>query len=284
MRVDLYTSDRLAVPVALGLLRPAIILPPGVLEMDPEAQQAILCHELLHVRRRDWACSILEEAVRAVLWFHPLVWWLVARIHLAREQAVDQAVIGLVASRERYVEALLAVARARTRARLVPAPLLLRKGSLKKRVAEILKETTMTRRRLFFFLTVSAAALSWATVATVRRFPLEVRASELAVAGEPGKDGRSPSEKDEALMKELRQALQDPAASAEQKAQWKRQLEELQAKHQGAKPELKKAAASERLERHMKELRKALEDPAATPEQRARWKAELAELEAKARR
>ena len=69
---------------------------------------------------------------------------LIGRIQLSREQVVDQAVIRLTESRERYVEALLAVARARTRTQFIPATLFLRRTLLKKRVAEILKETTMT--------------------------------------------------------------------------------------------------------------------------------------------
>jgi beta-lactamase regulating signal transducer with metallopeptidase domain len=58
--------------------------------MSPYVQEAIACHELVHVRRRDWLREIFEEAVVAVLWFHPAVWMLIGRIRLAREQVVDE--------------------------------------------------------------------------------------------------------------------------------------------------------------------------------------------------
>ena len=78
--------------------------------MPYRAQEAIACHELTHVRRRDWAAAMIEEVVRAVFWFHPGIWWLLGQIQLAREQTVDAQVIGITASRKHYIDALLAVA------------------------------------------------------------------------------------------------------------------------------------------------------------------------------
>jgi len=78
-------------------------------------QDAILCHEILHVRRRDWLFTVVEELVRAVFWFHPAIWWLLGEIGLAREQAVDRQVVEVTKSREEYVDALLAIAGAQPR-------------------------------------------------------------------------------------------------------------------------------------------------------------------------
>ncbi|HEY3129123.1 MAG TPA: M56 family metallopeptidase, partial [Acidobacteriota bacterium] len=150
-----YTSENTAMPITFGLLRPVILLPQNVLELEPHTQEAIIYHELLHVRRRDWIYSILEEFIRAILWFHPAIWWLIGRIHLEREQVVDQAVIQLTQSREQYVEALLAFVRAKTLPKLTPATLFLRKSLLKKRVAGIFKETSMSKRRLISCLVIS---------------------------------------------------------------------------------------------------------------------------------
>lgn len=150
--------------------------------MEAETQRAIVCHELIHVRRRDWTWCLAEEFVRTLLRFHPAIWWLIERIHLTREQLVDQAVIELTASRERYVEALLHVARLKIEPNLIPAPLFLRRGLLKKRVAEILKETTMNTRRLILCLAVSAGALFLVARAATSIFPLRVHAQELSSA------------------------------------------------------------------------------------------------------
>jgi TonB family protein len=184
-RAGMLVSPRIAGPITFGVLRPVIVFPPAVAAMEESIQHAIACHELLHVRRRDWAFEVLEEGVRTVLWFHPAVWWLIGRIQLTREQVVDQAVICLTESRERYVEALLAVAIAKSPGVITPASAFLRRSALKKRVAQILQESTMTTRRLILSLGASGAALALAATMAVRSFPLEAQGQPPAGGGEP---------------------------------------------------------------------------------------------------
>jgi beta-lactamase regulating signal transducer with metallopeptidase domain len=94
-------------PVTFGLARPVILLPESFLATDARFQSAIACHELLHIRRRDWAQHLVEEIVRAVFWFHPAIAWLISRVRLAREQVIDLEVIRLTNARKAYLEALL---------------------------------------------------------------------------------------------------------------------------------------------------------------------------------
>jgi hypothetical protein len=233
-RAEVRVSRDASVPVTFGLLRPAVLLPPAVLEMPAHAQQAILCHELLHVRRRDWLHSLAEEAVRTALWFHPAVWWLVGRIHLAREQVVDQAVIALTLSRERYVDALLEIARGRSEPRLIPAPLFLRRGLLKKRVAEIFQEATMTRRRLVLSLAASAGLLVLAAVGAIWTFPLQVQA---AVAPEDAETKAAEAgDKLDRQLAELQEALADPGLSAQRRVKYEKRLRDLVAERAKLKP------------------------------------------------
>jgi len=174
---EFYGSDATDVPITFGLRRPAVLLPEAVLAMPAATQQAIVCHELLHVRRKDWAWAVVEECAKALLWFHPAIAWLVSRIQLVREQAVDRAVVALSSSREDYVGALLAVARARPQSSLVPAPPFLRRSRLKQRVAEILEEGTMSRTRLTTNLLASGVVVALSLAAGLRLFPLEARAA-----------------------------------------------------------------------------------------------------------
>ena len=175
VHAGVYVSDRVAGPVTFGVIQPVVIVPRSVVTMPHHVQEAIACHELLHVRRRDWLFEVGEEAVRTIFWFHPAIWWLIDRIQLSREQVVDQAAIHVMNSRERYLDALLVVALSKSPIALVPAPLFLRRRLLKKRVAQIMQESTMTTRRLIASLTASAAALGLATTVAVRSFPLEAR-------------------------------------------------------------------------------------------------------------
>ena len=117
-------------PITFGLRRPMVLLPAGLGSMDAETQRAIVCHELIHVRRRDWAWCVAEEFVRTAALVSPR--YLVAdRTHspyprTSRGPGRDRA---STASRERYVEALLAVARSKIAPGLIPAPALLAKRS-----------------------------------------------------------------------------------------------------------------------------------------------------------
>ena len=71
-------------PVTFGFRRPVVLLPDS-LRMQPEPiQRAVLAHELWHVRRRDWIWTVVEEAVRAVFWFHPAIWMLLSRDPVGR--------------------------------------------------------------------------------------------------------------------------------------------------------------------------------------------------------
>ncbi len=86
-------------PVTFGFVAPVVLLPERFASLDPRFQSAIACHELLHVRRRDWAHHLGEEVLRAVFWFHPAIAWLVSRVRLAREQIVDLEVVRLTEAR-----------------------------------------------------------------------------------------------------------------------------------------------------------------------------------------
>ena len=93
-------------------------------------------------------------------------------IGLAREQAVDRAVIDLTQKREQYLDALLAIAGARPQLDLAPAPLFLRKRHLKQRVVSILKEVRMSKTRLISALTAGLGILAAACWLITSTFPL----------------------------------------------------------------------------------------------------------------
>jgi bla regulator protein BlaR1 len=85
--------ERVAQPVTFGIGPAVVLLPASLLAAPVERRRAILCHELLHVRRRDWLWVIGEELALTVLWFHPAAWWLIGELQLAREQVVDRLTV-----------------------------------------------------------------------------------------------------------------------------------------------------------------------------------------------
>jgi beta-lactamase regulating signal transducer with metallopeptidase domain len=170
---DFRLSADVDSPVTFGLAAPIILLPASFLTLDSQFQLAIACHELLHVRRRDWSHHLLEEAIRAVAWFHPAIAWLIARIRLAREQVVDQGVVQLTKARKTYLEALLEFTAGRATATAVLAPPFLVERQLAERIALMLKEVRMSRSRLVASLTAISCCLIFAIVLGVRAFPLK---------------------------------------------------------------------------------------------------------------
>lgn len=97
-------------PVTFGLRRPIVLLPRRFAELSSAAQQAVLCHELLHATRRDWAWTLAEECVRTLFWFHPGVRYVLRQTRLAREEIVDRLSAGIIGCRDTYIDALLAFA------------------------------------------------------------------------------------------------------------------------------------------------------------------------------
>jgi beta-lactamase regulating signal transducer with metallopeptidase domain len=160
-------------PVTFGFAAPVVLLPERFLFMNAKFQATIACHELLHVQRHDWMHHLAEEGVRAVLWFHPAVSWLIARMRLAREQVVDLEVIRLTQERKSYLEALLEFATGRSRTAPIPAPPFLSERQLPERVALMLKEVRMSRGRLIACLAASSCCIALAIVLAVWTFPLK---------------------------------------------------------------------------------------------------------------
>ena len=142
----LCISPHVTGPVMLGWLTPVVLLPESFLSLDEEAQCAIVCHELLHVRRHDWLVTLFEELAGALFWFNPPIWAVLAQTRLAREELVDAEVVHLTAARDPYIDALLAIARGQSVSDLAPAPapLFLRRRHLTQRMHSLLKEISMS--------------------------------------------------------------------------------------------------------------------------------------------
>jgi TonB family protein len=170
----IYLSPAVDSPVSFGFVRPSVIFPVRLLEMEEEKQRTVVCHELLHIRRRDWSFVLLEELIRALFWFHPAIWWALGRIQLSREQVVDREVLRITGARQAYLQALLEFA-ASGRAEAIPALPLLKQHQLTRRVALILKEDSMTLPRLILSLTFISIILIATCGLAVKSAPLNSR-------------------------------------------------------------------------------------------------------------
>ena len=117
--------------------------------------------------------AVFEELVLCLLWFHPAVWLLVSRIRLAREQVVDFEACRVSASREIYVDALLAVADARMQPYFAPAPPFLRRRQLAARIQSLVLEVPMSRLRMITSYGAAALCTLAFAVWVTASFPLQ---------------------------------------------------------------------------------------------------------------
>ena len=109
--IQLLTSSDISVPTALGFLHPAVVLPESVLrDLAPQDLCQVLLHEMAHLRRWDDWTNALQQVVKAILFFHPAVWWVEQRLSLEREMACDDAVLAATSSPRAYAECLARLA------------------------------------------------------------------------------------------------------------------------------------------------------------------------------
>jgi bla regulator protein BlaR1 len=109
-KIEIRISPGLLGPGVVGLLRPILLLPAGIVErLTTRHMEAVLAHEFCHVRRRDNLTAAMHMLVEAIFWFHPLVWWIGARLVAERERACDEDVLRLGSEPHVYAEAILNV-------------------------------------------------------------------------------------------------------------------------------------------------------------------------------
>lgn len=104
--VRLLESSALHAPATWGFIRPVIVLPTGARAWDDRKLQAALTHEMAHAAAADPLFGLLARLVRAIVWVHPLAWWLVRRYEQERELACDEQVIAAGVRRSDYAELL----------------------------------------------------------------------------------------------------------------------------------------------------------------------------------
>ncbi len=135
--VRLLESALAQTPAVIGYVRPAIVVPVGMMTGMPASQiDAILIHELAHIRRHDYLANLLQMAVEGFLFYHPAVWWVSRVIRAERENCCDDFVVALNGNAHEYATALTALEENRSTANQ-PA-LAASGGDLMKRVRRLL--------------------------------------------------------------------------------------------------------------------------------------------------
>ena len=110
-RVGILLNPNLVVPAVCGLFRPVILVPTALLTGLPPAHlEAVLAHELAHIRRHDYFVNLLQMTLEALLFFNPFVWWISRQVRLEREAACDALAISATGAPADYARILAQIA------------------------------------------------------------------------------------------------------------------------------------------------------------------------------
>ncbi len=181
--IPVRVAPALLEPGVVGIRRPVLLVPAGLEEHLTSAQlRAVLEHELSHVRRRDNLTSALHMVVESIFWFHPLVWWIGARLIQERECACDEHVLRVCGEPRAYAEGILRVCQ-----HYVESPLACVSGvtgaDLKRRVSSIMNNRVglpLNGARKCGLMVAAVLAVLLPVVAGMLSAPLRASAADLA--------------------------------------------------------------------------------------------------------
>ena len=178
-RIEMLLSRASLEPGIFGIARPVLVWPERISErLEDVHLEAILAHEVWHVRRRDNLAAAVHMVVEAIFWFHPLVWWMGARLLEERERACDEEVLEMGSERQVYAESIL-----KTCEFCVEAPLACVSGvtgaDLKRRIVRIMSERVAERlgfgKKLLLLTICSTAVAAPVVLGLVNRPPRILR-------------------------------------------------------------------------------------------------------------
>jgi bla regulator protein BlaR1 len=133
------SSQGLLEPGVFGVFRPVLLLPEGIFErLTPTQLNAVIAHELCHVRHRDNLIAVIQMFVETVFWFHPLVWWIGKRMVEERERACDEEVISMTGEPKAYAEGILNICKLYVESPLTCVSGVTGGANLKKRIEVIM--------------------------------------------------------------------------------------------------------------------------------------------------
>ncbi|HEY7090732.1 MAG TPA: M56 family metallopeptidase, partial [Tepidisphaeraceae bacterium] len=135
--VKLAQSAHVSVPSVVGWLRPVVLMPYSALTgLSPMYMEALLAHELAHVRRHDYLVNLIQTAIETLLFYHPAVWWISRQVRQEREHCCDDLAVQVIGGDRRgYAEALAAMEQLRSSSN--PLAMASNGGSLLQRIRRL---------------------------------------------------------------------------------------------------------------------------------------------------
>ncbi|TWU04801.1 M56 family metallopeptidase [Stieleria varia] len=136
--ITIVESTLVEVPTVIGWLRPLILLPASaVTGLSREQLEAVIAHELAHVRRYDYLVNAIQVLLETIFYYHPAVWWVSRSMRIERERCCDEIAVGLTGKRTEYAKLLLRLEETRGTAVIVNPALSATGGTLMERIKSL---------------------------------------------------------------------------------------------------------------------------------------------------
>lgn len=156
--VVLRVSDEVISPMVFGVWRTVVLMPlSAAVQLSPEQMEAVLAHELAHVRRWDYLFNLMQTVTECLFFFHPAVWWISRRVREFREVCCDEAAAQTCAEPAIYAAALLQMEEQRLQSPQLAMALNGSGGTLLQRVRHVMGETGMEQRQMSGIKMMTAA-------------------------------------------------------------------------------------------------------------------------------
>lgn len=168
--VRMLQSAMVQVPTVIGWLRPIVLVPVGCFAgLSTMQVEALLAHELAHIRRNDYLVSVLQSVVEAMLFYHPAVWWVSRQVRRERECCCDELAVGVGGDALAYARALACLEE--SRAGMPEVVLSANGGVLTMRIKRLLgnKEDSVVSRATAFLILCAVVVVAGSYVAAAAR-------------------------------------------------------------------------------------------------------------------
>lgn len=189
-QVRIRTSSAVAMPMTIGVARPLIIVPEGLLENLSQAEfESIVAHELAHIKRCDYLTNLWQRVIQAFLFFHPAVWLIGKQLAVERELACDDWAVKLTGEPHRYASCLTRLAELLRERRMpaLAASIIFGKHVVSRRIEMILNTnrnatTSVSKPALLYAMSVAVMFVAAYSVFPVLAVPLTQSQAQAEVA------------------------------------------------------------------------------------------------------
>ena len=143
-KVESFLSPLTRVPVTLGAVKPILLFPISALTgLTPKEVEAVIAHELAHIRRNDYLLNIMQSVVEMLFFYHPAVWVISAQVRAERENSCDNIAVDATGNRIEYIRTLAAMQIKQSELAQLEMAFSVKRGSVLQRIKRLQREITM---------------------------------------------------------------------------------------------------------------------------------------------